>query len=101
MGEWPDGDNYRKSQVFCEWPRPGQACCCKRCNGMKLRCTVDGVPQSQKQVWAEEPGSAGPSKRAWSQLFILELGLDDEEVWVVAETVEVGTQMGNQISEEC
>jgi len=46
-GERPDCDNCRKSQAFCEWPRPGRACCCKRCNGMKLRCAVDGVPQSQ------------------------------------------------------
>jgi len=57
---------------------------------MKLRCAVDGVPQSLKQARAEEPSSAGPSKRAQSQLFISELGSDDEEVWVVAETAEVG-----------
>ena len=68
---------------------------------MKLRCAVDGVPQSWKRARAEEPSSAGPSKRARFQLFISELGSDDDEVWVVAETVEVGTQAGNQIGEEC
>jgi len=46
-------------------------------------------------------GSTGPSKRAQSQLFISESGLDDDKVWVVAETIEVGTQAGNQIGEEC
>jgi len=35
------------------------------------------------------------------QLFILELGSDDDEVRVVAETVGVRTQAGNQIGEEC
>ena len=101
MGEWPNCDNCHKSQAFCEWPGPGWARCCKRCNGMKLRCAVDGVPQSWKQAQAEELGSARPSKRAWSQLFISELGSDDDEVWVVAETVKVRTQVGNQVSEEC
>jgi len=68
---------------------------------MKLRCAVDGVPQSRKWAQAEEPSNAGPSKRARSQLFISESGLEDEEVRVVAETAEVGVQAGNQISEEC
>jgi len=68
---------------------------------MKLRCVVDGVLQSWKRARAEELSSARPSKRAWSQLFILELGSDDDEVRVVAETVEVRTQVGNQIGEEC
>jgi len=43
----------------------------------------------------------GPSKRAWSQIFISESGSDDDKVWVVTETVEVGTQAGNQVGEEC
>jgi len=68
---------------------------------MKLRCAVDGVLQSQKWARAEEPSSAGPSKRARSQIFILESGSEDEEVRVVAETAEVGIQAGNQIGEEC
>ena len=101
MGEWPDCDNCRKSQAFCEWPRPGRARCCKRCNGMKLRCAVDGVLQSRKRARAEEPSNAGPSKRARSQLFISESGSEDDEVWVVAETAEVAVQAGNQIGEEC
>jgi len=67
---------------------------------MKLRCAVDGVPQSWKRARAEEPSSAGPSKRARSQLFISESGSEDDEVWVVAETAEVGIQAGNQIGKE-
>jgi len=59
------------------------------------------VPQSQKRARAEEPSSAGPSKRAQSQLFISESGSEDDEVWVVAETAEVRIQVGNQIGEEC
>ena len=57
---------------------------------MKLRCAVDGVPQSRKRARAEESSNARPSKRAWSQLFILESGSEDDEVRVVAETAEVG-----------
>jgi len=68
---------------------------------MKLRFAVDGVPQSWKWSQAKEPGSAGPSWRAQSQLFISELGSDDEVVWVVTETVKVRTQAGNQVGEEC
>jgi len=68
---------------------------------MKLRCAVDGVPQSRKRARAEEPSNAGPSKRARSQLFISESGSEDDEVRVVAETAEVGVQAGNQIGEEC
>jgi len=63
---------------------------------MKLRCEVDGVPQSWKRARAEEPSNAGPSKKARSQLFISELGSEDEEVRVVAETAEVGVQAGTR-----
>ena len=62
---------------------------------------MDRVPQSWKRARAEEPGSAGPSKRARSQLFISDSGSDDDEVRVVAKTAEVGAQAGNQIGEEC
>jgi len=59
-----------------------------------------GSPEPEAGL-SQELGSAGPSKRAQSQLFISESGSDDDEVWVVTETVEVGTQAGNQIGEEC
>jgi len=62
---------------------------------------MDGVPQSRKRAWAEELGSARPSKRAQLQSFISESGSDDEEVRVIAETVEVRTQAGIQVREEC
>jgi len=94
---------WDEAEVCCGWgppeleTGPGQGAG----NGPGPRAGNRPGPRSWKWAQAEEPGSAGPSKRAQSQLFISELGSDNEEVWVVAETVKVRTRAGNQVGEEC
>jgi len=91
-GGTADCDNCPQSQAFESGPGPGQACCCKRCNGIESEVCRGRGSQSRKRARDEELSNAGPSTRGpWSQLFISESG-GAREVRVVAETAEVGVQ---------
>jgi len=74
--------------------RPGPL---RKSAGMKLRCEVDGVPQSRKRARDEETSNAGPPRGArFPDYCISGIGVGGEEVRVVDETAEVGFRSGTR-----